>query len=100
MYRVYYKRSCSWLILQSVLKQLVPGDLLDNLTVLLLTMVYPGLSLGTLFFAKGKSKRGWGSESLDYGAKTPGKKFHTCVQRVSYSRLNIPWVDSFKPKYV
>ena len=39
-------------------------------------MAYEGLSLGILFFAKWISKGLWGSESLRYGEKARGKKFH------------------------
>ena len=53
------------------------------LTVLLLIVVYPELNMSMLFFAKRKSKGRWGSESLGYGGKAHGKKFHIYIQRVS-----------------
>ena len=70
------ERSCPLLLLQSALKQLLSENLLDKfLAVLFLTVAYPGLSLGILFFAKKKVERILGSESLNYRDKAPGKSF-------------------------
>ena len=48
-------------------------------------------------FTKQKLQGSWEPGSLVYRIKTPGKKFHVYIQRV-YTHLNVPWVDSLKPK--
>ena len=66
------------LLLPSALKQLLSEDLLDKfLTEFLLTVAYPGLSLGILFFAKRKLEAFWGLRDWVTGTRPLGKSFIT-----------------------
>ena len=49
--------------------------LFDGLNVNMLSVVYPGLSMGIPFLTKNKSKGSWGSGSLCYGGKDHWEKF-------------------------